>query len=292
VASRSAPWVRTASAPLPPDLHANADCRSVRRHGSETSFRYRPVVVLIADAVAGPIVLEGCGNFRDVGGVRAANGAVVRARRLFRSNALVAALPDDLLRLYELGVATIVDLRSDDERAWGGNLGGGVTTHALPLGDLISGEDAWERWRDPVYVAARYFEMCLAASASITEVFAVLTDPAAYPVVVQCSLGKDRTGVVVALLLRAIGVPVRDIAAEYARSRAGAFKVVDRLRREVDAELQRALDPYLPAMLSADPVTMVRFLGLIDDEFGSMTGYLRHLDIVSAIPFLGAALLT
>jgi len=247
--------------------------------------------VLIADAPACPIVLESCGNFHDVGGVRAANGAVVRPRRLFRSNALVAARPDDLFRLRELGITTIVDLRSDLERAWGRDLGEGVTTHPLPLGDLIGGEDAWERWCDPVYVADRYFEMCLAASASITEVFAVLTDPAAYPAVVQCSLGKDRTGVVIALLLRAIGVPVRDIACEYARSRAGAFKVVDGLRRELDEELCRALEPYLPAMLSADPLTMVRFLGLIDDEFGSMTGYLRHLDIVSAIPFLGAALL-
>jgi len=247
-------------------------------------------VVLLAHTPECPIVLEGCGNFRDVGGIRAANGAVVRSRRLFRSNALVAARPDDLVRLHELGLATVVDLRSDHERAWGGDPGRGVTTYHLPLGDLLSGEKAWERWRDPLYVADRYFEMCLAATASITEVFAVLTDPTAYPVVVQCSLGKDRTGVVVALLLRAVGVPVRTIAAEYARSRAGSFRVVEGLRRELDEEQQRALAPYLPALLAADPVTMVRFLGLMDDEFGSMTGYLRHLDIMSAIPFLGAAL--
>lgn len=61
---------------------------------------------------------------------------------------------------------------------------------------------------------------------------------------------------------------------------------------QLDEEHCRALGPYLPALLGADPFTMLRFLGRIDDEFGSVTGYLRNLDITSAIPHLGAALLT
>ena len=49
------------------------------------------------------------------------------------------------------------------------------------------------------------------ALAHVLDAIAVLTDPATYPAVIQCSLGKDRTGVVIALVLRAIGVPVRHI---------------------------------------------------------------------------------
>jgi len=238
------------------------------------------------------IELEGCANFRDVGGVPTANGALVRRRRLFRSNALVAATADDRRRLQELGVATVIDLRSDDEVAWSADVvAPGATRHHLPLGDLLSSGDEWERWRDPLYVADRYFDLCCASSASITEVFAVLTDPAAYPAVIQCSLGKDRTGVVVALVLRAIGVPIRHIIEDYSRSRYAAFRMVDSLRAQLDDEHCRALGPYLPALLAADPFTMLHFLGRIDDEFGSMTGYLRHLDIVSVIPYVGAALL-
>ena len=142
-----------------------------------------------------------------------------------------------------------------------------------------------------MYVADLYFELCLASTAAITEVLAVLADPATYPVVVHCSLGKDRTGVVIALVLRAIGVPVGHIIEEYSRSRYAAFRMVDALRAQLDEEHCRALGPYLPALLAADPFTMLRFLGHIDDEFGSMTGYLRQLDMVSAIPSLGAALL-
>jgi protein-tyrosine phosphatase len=216
----------------------------------------------------------------------------VRTRRLFRSNALIAATPADRRRLQELGVATVIDLRSDDEVAWSSDVvAPGAVRHHLPLGDLLSEGADWERWRDPSYVADRYFHLCRSGGTSITEIFAVLTDPATYPVVVQCSLGKDRTGVVIALVLRAIGVPVRHIVEEYARSRYAAFRIVDALRAQLDDEHCRALGPYLPALLAADPFTMLQFLGRIDDEYGSITGYLRHLDIVSVIPYLGAALL-
>jgi len=249
-------------------------------------------VVVLAQRTEVPTELEGCANFRDVGGLPTANGASLRRRRLFRSNALIAATADDRRRLGALGVATVIDLRSDDEVAWSDDVvaPGAVRRH-LPLGDLLGTGDDWERWRDPGYVADRYFDLCRAGAASITEIFAVLTDPATYPVVVECSLGKDRTGIVVALVLRAVGVPVRHIVEEYSRSRYAAFRMVDGLLAQLDQEHGQALGPYLPALLAADPFTMLRFLGRIDDEFGSITGYLRHLDIVSVIPFLGAALL-
>jgi protein-tyrosine phosphatase len=250
-------------------------------------------VVVLAPGIDSPVQLEGCANFRDVGGLPTAHGARLRRGRLFRSNALIAATPADRRTLGDLGVATVIDLRSDDEVAWSDDpVAPGAIRHHLPLGDLLSTGDDWERWRDPLHVANRYYDLCRAGTASITEIFAVLTDPATYPVVVQCSLGKDRTGVVIGLVLRAIGVPVRHIVEDHARSRYAAFRMVDSLRAQLDEEHRRALGPYLPALLAADPFTMLWFLGRIDDEFGSITGYLRHLDIVSAIPYVGAALLS
>jgi protein-tyrosine phosphatase len=249
-------------------------------------------VVALAQRTDLPVELEGCANFRDVGGLPAANGAHVRSRRLFRSNALIAATPADRRTLGQLGIATVVDLRSDHEVAWSDDVvAPGATRHHLPLGDLLGTGDDWERWRDPDYVADRYFELCRSGAESIAEIFAVLTDPATYPVVVQCSLGKDRTGVVIALVLRAVGVPVGRIVEEYSRSRYAAFRMVDALHAQLDEEHRRALGPYLPALLAADPFAMLGFLGRVDEEHGSITGYLRHLDVVSAVPHLGAALL-
>jgi protein-tyrosine phosphatase len=252
-------------------------------------------VVLLAPAAVDPnepIELEGCANFRDVGGLTTAAGAHVRSRRLFRTNALVAATPDDRRRLADLRIATLIDLRTDAEVAFASDpVVSGAQRHHLPLGDLIGDGDAWDRWCDPEFVAGRYFDVCLSGAATITEAFAILTDPSAYPVVVQCSLGKDRTGVLIALLLRAIGVPTRAISDEYALSGRGAARIVAALHDQLDDDHCRAMAPYLPALLAADARTMRYFLGRIDDEFGSMTGYLRHLDIISAIPFLGTALL-
>ena len=122
------------------------------------------------------------------------------------------------------------------------------------------------------------------------EALAILTDPAAYPAVIHCSLGKDRTGVLVAVLLRALGVPARDIIDEYALSRVGALRIVGRLSEQMGADVDD-LEPYLPALLHADPETMRRFLRRVHDDFDGVTGYLRELGVLSCVGHLRAALL-
>jgi protein-tyrosine phosphatase len=250
-------------------------------------------VVVVAQRTVPPVELEGCANFRDLGGLPTVDGLAVRDLTLFRSNALIAASPADRRTLASLCVATVLDLRSDDEVAWSDDVvADGATRHHLPLGDLLGRGDDWERWRDPEYVADRYFELCVSGRESVAEVFAVLTDPTSSPAVVQCSLGKDRTGVVIALLLRSVGVPVRHVVEDHARSRFAAFRMVDALRAQLDDEHCRALQPYLPALLAADPFTMLRFLDRIDEEFGSVVGYLDDLGVASAVPYVRHALLT
>jgi len=236
--------------------------------------------------------LEGCNNFRDLGGHRTHTGATLRWRRLLRSDSLASASPNDRVRLGELGLVAVIDLRCAHEVALSGHYREeGVAYHHLPFGDLLGLDADWEAWGDPAYVAGRYFELCFSARDSISEAFAILTDPCAYPAVVHCSIGKDRTGVLVALIMRALGVPVDAIVEEYALSQAGAARFVDQLRARIRTEDQQDLDPYLPALLAAEPETMRRFLRLVSDEFGSVTGYLRHLGIASSVQHLRTALL-
>jgi protein-tyrosine phosphatase len=235
--------------------------------------------------------LEGCCNFRDLGGYRTATGATLRWNKLFRSDSLASASLSDRARLRRLGLAAVVDLRSEHEIALAGQYqADGVAYHHLPLGDLLAHEARWDEWSDPAYVADRYFELCMSAQPSIVEALAILTDPAAYPAVIHCSIGKDRTGVLIALIMRAIGVSVEDIIREYELSRIGAERLVARLRTQMGAD-QGDLDPYLPALLAADPETMRRFLRHVHDEFGSVRGYLCSLGIGSTVEHLRAALL-
>lgn len=235
--------------------------------------------------------LEGCSNFRDLGGHRTATGATLRWRKLFRSDSLAGASPDDCRSLRALGLVTVLDLRSAAEVALGGRFDDrDVTVHHLPFPDLLDPATDWAAWNDSRYVADQYFDLCSLARDSIMEALAILTDPVAYPAVIHCSLGKDRTGVLVALLLRALGVPTRDTVDEYALSRFGATRIVERLRERLGPDAAD-LDPYLPAMLHADPDSMRGFLRRVHDDLDGVTGYLRSLGILSSVEHLRSALL-
>ena len=186
----------------------------------------------------------------------------------------------------------MIDLRCTHEVALSGRYREeGVEYHHLPFGDLLGPDADWEAWSDPAYVAGRYFELCFSARESISEAFAILSDPGAYPAVIHCSIGKDRTGVLIALVMRALGVPVDAIVQEYALSQVGAARIVERLRAQIRTEDQHDLDPYLPALLAAEPETMRTFFRLVCDEFGSVTAYLRHLGIAGSVQHLRTALL-
>jgi protein-tyrosine phosphatase len=232
--------------------------------------------------------LEGCCNFRDVGGHRTIDGGRIRPRRLFRSDSLAEASPTDCELLERVGLRTVIDLRDTGEAAFAGRYPGRVDTyHHLPLGNPM--HDAPIRWSDPMEVARRYYDLMVDGGDAIAEVFAVLTDPSTYPVVVHCSVGKDRTGIVIALVLSALGVTDDDVAGDYAASGLGAARLVARLRARLGDEAH-LLEPALPVLLSAEPQSMRHFLGLVRDEHGSAHGYVESLGLASATGFVNAAL--
>lgn len=151
-------------------------------------------------------------------------------------------------------------------------------------------EAATVGWSNPEHVATHYLELLLSSDESIGEALAVLTHPAAYPAVIHCSVGKERTGILVALVLSLVGVDDDDVVAEYALSGMGAARLALRLR-ELCADNLGDLDRFLPALLSAEPETMRCFLARVRLQFGSVEGYVAHLGMTSAIGYLRDALL-
>jgi protein-tyrosine phosphatase len=164
------------------------------------------------------LALAGTHNLRHVGGYATASGGRIAERVLWRSDALHALDDEGRRVLRDLPLRTVIDLREDAQRVERPNLleGVGAEIIALPLFDgwTPSPELGVQAWREgdmtPIYEhIVRFF------GHRIAEVAAHLARPRALPALIHCTAGKDRTGVVTALLLAAVGVSDEDIVADF-----------------------------------------------------------------------------
>jgi protein-tyrosine phosphatase len=224
------------------------------------------------------IELPGCNNFRDLGGYPTADGGQLRWRTLFRSDALHELSPEGVRRFVaELKIGTIVDLRSTGEL---GSDGRGALAeespdyHHLPLfdGAISEGREA----ASELTLADRYFLMAEYAKAPIARVVEALARSGA-PAVYHCAAGKDRTGVVSAILLGLLGVRDEIIIADYAASQDNLEAIVERL---MASEGYREMLENLPVdTLHANPETMVSLLDRLRENYGSVRGYAREIGL-------------
>ncbi len=218
------------------------------------------------------IALEGAVNFRDLGGYRAADGRSIRWRSLFRADDLSRLSGSDRAAVRTLGIATVIDLRSraevEAER---------FPVEEIPVGfhhlPLIGTLPSFEEYRSgPGWFAGHYLEIARRSGTQIAQAVAILGQPEAYPVVVHCAAGKDRTGVLVAVLLSLLGISDETIAEDYALS---ARAMNDHLRRLVARlpEREDEIRSVAETMLSATPANIQALLDGVRAEHGSIEGY-------------------
>jgi protein-tyrosine phosphatase len=219
------------------------------------------------------IPLEGCLNFRDLGGYPIADGRAVRWRQVFRSDALHLVTDADLAHLRdEIGLGDVIDLRSSAEvRSEGqGRLAQGeVRIHHVPLFDGEVRDEDRERIAQ-ITLADRYVFMAELAGDRIARVVTLLAEAEA-PAVFHCAAGKDRTGVISAIVLGLLGVPDEVIVADYAATRENLDAIVDRLNALEGYRTMLAALP--PDTMHANPETIVEFLERLRARFGSVENY-------------------
>ncbi len=221
-------------------------------------------------AVDASVSVSGVMNFRDVGGLPA-GAARTRSGVLFRSGGL-ARLDDGGRAAFErLGIRRIVDLREDDELAFEPSRTAGLDVETVRV-PLFLGSAA-SFFTDDISLQGMYRQLVDTAPERIVEVVRGVLG--AQPVLVHCTVGKDRTGVTVALMLAAVGVDRHAVVADYARTEA--LLPPERNRRVV-AHL-RALHPearHLEDLVTRAPASVLRaLLDDLDERFGSVAGYLR-----------------
>ncbi len=218
-------------------------------------------------------LLEGASNFRDLGGYPTVDGGVVRTGLVFRSGALHALTEADQKRLRELGVRVAVDLRPPEERA-------AEPTNAPFLRIVPVPLMRGERTSDPSalangdgYLRDRYREIMLDRAVDIGVIVESLAREGGLPAVIHCAAGKDRTGVVSAVLLLALGVDDATVLDDYElTSEYAAATRVEELTQKLSGS---GLPPAVVAgLLGTSRSALADAITLVREKHGTVEDYL------------------
>lgn len=157
------------------------------------------------------VTLKGTRNTRDLGGLPTADGTVKKGK-LIRSGALCFASREDASKLHGMGIKTLLELRLDNEIQKDGP-DKSYLTEGVP--NLIH----WPMGNSHGLGREAYISYVAENEKLFKDFFTLLAKPDAYPVLFHCSAGKDRTGILTALLLESLGTPREVILDDYIHSR-------------------------------------------------------------------------
>ena len=229
------------------------------------------------------IGLEAVHNFRDLGGYATADGRSTRWRTLFRSDGLYRLRgADDMSRVRQLGLKSVIDLRTEREQREQGIFPTDdieVTFHHLSIVDVTWSDTETPEFDDEVeFLVWGYRDMLEIGSSRFADAMHVLAQTDSLPAVFHCAAGKDRTGVLAALLLSSLGVDDAHICADYgltqdAMQRTIAWSKVHR------PELAERYATIPKAYLAADPRAMQIILAELAQRHGSVRNYVREIGV-------------
>lgn len=189
-------------------------------------------------------------NVRQLGGVRTMAGDTVACDLIYRGSALSPMTPEGCGQFAAMGVRTVVDLRSESEQT------SPPAACVRERASLVSAP-----MPTPYNVSPADYLADLYTASSIQKAFAVLADRASYPVYYHCLYGKDRTGVLTAVILTALGVSRAIIHEEYALSGEAGFSYYPASLDAVLNEFDRlgGIDAYFRAVgVPAEQVEAMR----------------------------------
>ncbi|MFF1476707.1 tyrosine-protein phosphatase [Streptomyces sp. NPDC058301] len=240
------------------------------------------------------LALPGTVNARDIGGYRTYDGKTTRWGVLYRSETLSKLPPEGVNALADLGLGSVIDLRTGPEMQADGadRLPAGVTLIAQPVDDtsLFAFIGMVVRSKDPVYqqqqlgggkaavrMEALYRAFVTNPANRAALGAAVRTVANSHePSMFHCSSGKDRTGILADTILRAVGVP--------ASTSEGDYLLSNELRAASDAALKSQLKAagFMQDPTLLDPLLQVRssYLGAFRAQavadYGSFGAFLTE----------------
>ena len=239
------------------------------------------------------IDLEGAANVRDLGGMPTVDGGRTARGRLLRADNLQELTPSDVAVLVrDMGVSTVVDLRSSNELKSEGPapLDGvpevrhahhpvlperGTNTDIIAAALATKAEQDRSRYpADPT--CGHYLGYLEDRPDQVTGALRSIAH-AEGAAIVHCAAGKDRTGVLIALALTVAGVTPRAVVADYARSAERGDAIIARLLRSPTYAQDIASRPAGAHLVRAE--TMAAFLEQMDARYGGVVQWLADHDV-------------
>jgi len=235
---------------------------------------------------------EGGCNFRDIGGYATRDGRTVRWGQVYRAGVLTYFSAGDHGTLRRLNVRSLCDLRRAEERSKEPSRWPDATVASLSFGDGTNAPTIRG-------FAANYSPSAAGTRSAMLDVYKALPvwmgariggmfeciEAGNLSLVVHCAAGKDRTGVAIAILLEALGVPRETILEDYLLTNvAGDFEEFIRGRNDADLGVADHHHPLLslPAdirrvLFAADADYLATSFEEIDGRFGNLHGYLEQV---------------
>lgn len=208
-------------------------------------------------------------NFRDLGGARTSDGRRFAPGLVFRSGLFSEMSPEDRETLQrQLGIRTIIDIRRAHEH---GSAVSAPLEGARLLQMPLTPKDVRvliDRSPRVDAVVTWYRRQLDVSRPALKELIEAIEAFGSEPLVFHCHAGKDRTGVVSAVLLGGLGVIDEDIVADYSRS------------CPADDDAWFATLPEV--FREARPEVMERLLDIVREDFGSMRQYLLDIGVTEA----------
>lgn len=206
---------------------------------------------------------------------------MTRWRRLYRGDSLHRMMPGGDAVLRGAGLRTVIDLRSQVETTDEPNplaVDDGVRYHAIPMfDDLAPTIQGIKARASDDFLLDLYMEVLDARSEAVRSVLATIADAPEGAVLFHCTAGKDRTGIIAALLLGLADVEREDIVADYALTGDHIGPLVARL---LDVTRSKGGDLVSHArFLRCDAPTMGAFLDHVDQRHGSIRNFMGDIGL-------------
>jgi protein-tyrosine phosphatase len=211
--------------------------------------------------------LEGAYNIRDLGGLRTRDKRLTRHGLIYRGDSLDQITPADAKILFnELDIGAVVDLRTQAETE--------LTDPVLPaqryrFSVLAEGRLGREPFPsdDPAELAKVYLNNIEGGRGAVKSTFEVIAAnlEAGVPTLFHCAAGRDRTGIMAALLLDLVGVTFGEIARDYVQSNRNARRVTQRL---AENPLYANHEAHMREIILLHEQTILGFLRLLQAQDG------------------------